>query len=72
MDVALQVVTIFAATRGYLDDVSVETIKTWEDGLHSYIHTHQKTILDQINSGCKLGEIEQKLEQVITEYKARS
>ena len=38
MSVAQQSLSIFAADRGYMDDVEVEKIGSFEEALHSYFH----------------------------------
>ncbi|MED2970868.1 F0F1 ATP synthase subunit alpha [Fictibacillus sp. B-59209] len=54
--VELQVASLFALTRGYLDDVAVEDVTRFEEELHAYMETNAKDVLDQIKTTGKLPE----------------
>ncbi|MCK6259206.1 F0F1 ATP synthase subunit alpha [Fictibacillus sp. WQ 8-8] len=54
--VELQVASLFALTRGYLDDVAVEDVTRFEEELHAYMETNTKDVLDQIKTTGKLPE----------------
>jgi F-type H+/Na+-transporting ATPase subunit alpha len=68
MNVSLQVVTLFAATRGYLDEVAVEKIGAWERGFHKELASSSKQILNDIKEGKKLKNIEADLIAVLKSY----
>jgi len=48
MPVEEQVVSIFAGTGGYLDDIPVADVKRFETELHEYVRTRHPVILDTI------------------------
>ena len=43
-----QVVTLYALTKGYMDDVPVEKIKEFENGLIDYTEIHAKTFYKNV------------------------
>jgi F-type H+-transporting ATPase subunit alpha len=43
-----QVAIIFAATNGYLDNVVIEKVRQYEDGLYPFLETQHATVLSQI------------------------
>jgi F-type H+-transporting ATPase subunit alpha len=47
----LQVVSLYAASKGYLDSVAVVDVKTFEQKLHSYMSTHAQSALEMISKG---------------------
>jgi F-type H+-transporting ATPase subunit alpha len=60
---ALEVLSIWAVTNGYTDDVPVNEILRFESEYHSYITTHNKKLVDMLASGQKVSE------EIITELK---
>ena len=42
MDVELQVVSIYAGTKGYFDSLKVEAVRDFEKGLHEYLKSEYK------------------------------
>jgi len=72
MPVAQQVMIIYAATNGYLDDVPVEQVRTWEYGFHDYITAQQPQIAEAIRRSGRLEEdTVAELVAAIKEYKQR-
>ena len=71
MDVALQVVIIFAATNGFLDAIPVEKIAFWEEGVLRALPTEKAALLQKIRSGGKLKEIEGEMAEFLTAYNKR-
>ena len=70
MEAANQVVSIFAASEGYADDVELADIARFERELLDYVHSSYPEIKDQIMTGKKLSaEQLEKLRSVITEFK---
>ena len=51
-----QTLVIFAATKGYVDDVDVGQIGTFERGLIDFFETNHKDILDELRSVKKLDD----------------
>ena len=41
-----QIISIFAGTKGYLDDVPVEDVKRFEAGLREYVHSRHQDLID--------------------------
>ncbi len=48
MSVEQQVLIIYAATKGYLDDVALDKVAAWEDGFHRYMSSNHPEIVDEI------------------------
>ena len=70
MDAADQVVSIFAASEGYADDVELADIARFEKELLDHVHSSYPEIKDQIMTGKKLSaEQLEKLRSVIAEFK---
>lgn len=53
---AFQVLSIWAVTNGYLDDIAVEDVLRFEKEYHEYVKTHDKKILETLSSGKKVDE----------------
>ncbi|MBI88485.1 MAG: F0F1 ATP synthase subunit alpha [Candidatus Marinimicrobia bacterium] len=71
MDVEKQVAIIFAASKGHLDDLSVDQISEFEYGLFEYLDANAKDSLDSIvKDGVISDEAEEMLDKAIKEYKA--
>src|SRR5579875_3739642 len=64
-----QVVSLYAGTRGHLDDLAVADIRRFEAELLEDVRSRQKELLSGIREGGALPE--EQLEQVIGEFKAR-
>lgn len=70
LTVSKQVVSLYAVTRGYLDDVEVEDVKVWEKELLVYFESQKKNILERIVSEKALSEeLETLLKKAIEEFK---
>ena len=70
MEAADQVVSIFAASEGYADDVELADIARFEKELLDHVHSSYPEIKDQIMTGKKLSaEQLDKLRSVIAEFK---
>jgi len=72
MPVEEQVVVIYAATNGYLDDLDVRLVGAFEKGFLEYLRAEQPDILGEIRSSGDLSEaVEEKLKQAVETYKER-
>src|SRR6202048_3342662 len=72
MDVDLQVVSIYAGTRGHFDSLRVEAVSDFESGLHQFVKTERPEILSAILSTGKLEKAtEESLAAAIVEFKER-
>ena len=70
LTVGEQVVTVFAGVRGYLDDVELDKIKSFEKDIIEQIKNEKPEILENIQSTGKLDDdTEKSLVQIIEEYK---
>jgi len=70
MSLGKEVVIIYAVTNGYLDDVSVEKITTWETDFHRFIGTNHPEIEQRINDEKEIKpDIEEVLKAAIREFK---
>jgi F-type H+-transporting ATPase subunit alpha len=69
MAVENQVAIIYALTNGYLDDVDVAQVRTWERDFHVYLRTTHPEILDGIRTARDLtGDNEKALVEAIRRY----
>lgn len=55
-----QVVVIFAAVKGYLDTLALDTIQAWEAAYLEYIHQSKSKLLDSIATEKKITEDSEK------------
>ncbi|HEX8220544.1 MAG TPA: F0F1 ATP synthase subunit alpha, partial [Chloroflexia bacterium] len=54
LKVAQQVSIIYAVTNGYMDDVPVEQIRSWEEQFHSFMGTAHPEVLETITTEKRL------------------
>lgn len=72
MPVEKQIVSIYAGTKGYLDDLPVEKVREFEEGLHEFIELSHPDIYEKLKEEKVLSEeLEKKLSDTITEYKKK-
>jgi F-type H+-transporting ATPase subunit alpha len=65
-----QVVLIFAGTNGYLDDLKVEDIRGFEDGLYRYLDSAQTALLKDIVEKKTLDDdLKNRIKAALKEYK---
>jgi len=65
-----QVILIFAGTNGYLDDLKVEQIKSFEIGLYKYLDSAQSALLGDIVTRKTLDDdIKGRINAALKEYK---
>lgn len=70
MPVEKQVVSIFSAIKGFLDDIPVEDVKRFEEELLTYIDNHHSEIFETIRETKDLtDETQENLKKVIEEFK---
>ncbi|MDO4582827.1 MAG: F0F1 ATP synthase subunit alpha [Planctomycetia bacterium] len=69
MHVTDQVLSIYAATRGYLDKVPVSRVQEYEAKMLEYIHTSEQGLWDKITEVGKLEpEIEREIQRVLNQF----
>jgi F-type H+-transporting ATPase subunit alpha len=56
LDVAKQVIVIFAGVRGFLDEIEVSRVRDFESGLLSYVEAKDPKIFGEINNGEKMSD----------------
>ncbi len=70
MPVEQQVMSIYAVTNGFLDDVDVSAIREWERGFHEFVGAQFPQVGERLRSEKVLSkEIEADLKRAIDEYK---
>ena len=70
MTVAEQVISVFTGVRGYLDDLDLNKIKTFEKNIIERIKSEKPEIIDSIEQSGKIEEdTEKTLSQFIESYK---
>jgi len=70
MSVEKQIAIIFAASRGHLDDLSIEKVSVFEKEMLEYLEENSRTILDSITKEGKITDDNEKLlESSILEFK---
>ncbi len=50
MHVIDQVMSIFAGTRGYLDDVAVQEVHNWEEAFIKFMHERRQEVVDELDA----------------------
>src|SRR5246127_82825 len=62
---------LFAGTQGYLDDLKIEQIRAFEDGLYQYLDSGQKQLMDELTQKKSIDDdLRNKLHAALKEYKA--
>jgi F-type H+-transporting ATPase subunit alpha len=68
MHVGLQVAIIYAATKGYLDNVEVSQVLAFEKGLAEHLNAKYAPVLAKIEQRAKLADVEGDLKKAIEEF----
>src|SRR5579863_9201798 len=67
-----QIVIIFAGTKGYLDDLPVESCRKFEEGLYAFVDNAHRGLYEEIRTKKALDDaLRTKVVAVIDEFKAR-
>jgi F-type H+-transporting ATPase subunit alpha len=67
-----QVTVIWAGTNGYVDDVPLENVKKFEQGLLSFMENAKASLLEKIRERRELSdELREELKVAVTEFKER-
>jgi F-type H+-transporting ATPase subunit alpha len=70
MSLGKQSSILYAVTNGYLDDVPVEKVLSWEENFHRFMETSHPEIEKKINAEYEIKpETENLLKAAITEFK---
>ncbi len=71
MDVAEQIVSLYAGTRGYLDDIPVAKVREFENGLLTFLRDRKPEVSQKIRDVADLTtEVEEMIKSTITAFKA--
>ncbi len=66
-----QTISIFAGTKGFLDDVEITKVSAFEKAMHEYFQTSGKAIWDQLNNDLAINdELGTKLVDALNNFKA--
>jgi len=72
MRVGLQVVSVFAGTQGFLDNLQVDAIRPFETELHQYMTDERAELIDRLEKAAKFDEaLSGDLKKAISEFKAQ-
>jgi F-type H+-transporting ATPase subunit alpha len=72
MAVEYQVVSIYCATKGFLDDIAVANVRQFDRELQQYLRSKWPTLMDNLkNRGELTEEISKELEMAIKEFKGK-
>jgi F-type H+-transporting ATPase subunit alpha len=73
MDIDQQVMVIFAATQGFLDDVPVTRVQEFQNSFLQYVDASAPTLRQTLAAKPELTkEVEEQLRQTLTDFKSRS
>jgi len=65
-----QVIIIYAGNNGFLDDLEVEQIRSFEDGLYKYLDSVQSALLNDIITKKTLDDdLKKRIDDALNEYK---
>jgi F-type H+-transporting ATPase subunit alpha len=71
MPVEFQIMSIYAVTNGYIDDIPVDQVREWELGFHDFMRTRYAQVGEGIRTTKQIGkeDVEPQLKKGIDEYK---
>ncbi len=70
MNVIDQVISIFAGTRGHMDEIEPKDVPSFEKGLLNYFQTSGKPIWNELSEKRDIKAVEKKLEEAIKTFKS--
>jgi len=72
LDVSDQVISLFAATNGLLDEVPVEKIKSYEEAMYKYIKSNHKKLRDELEDKKEITDkLAEELKNAIKEFNTK-
>jgi F-type H+/Na+-transporting ATPase subunit alpha len=67
---AFEIMSIWAVTNGFVDDIPVEKILEFEKQYHAYVQTHDKKLIETLSEGKKIApEVTEQLKKITTAFK---
>ncbi len=71
LSIAEMAISLFAANEGYLDDIAVNQVVSFEAGLHHYMAANQADLMAKVNAEAGWNdELESAFHDVLKDYKA--
>ena len=68
MQIGLQIASIFAVTKGYLDKRDVSRVGEWEKGMHEYLLARYPQVAEKLEKRSKLEDVQGDLVKAIEEF----
>jgi F-type H+-transporting ATPase subunit alpha len=65
-----QIISIFAGTRGFMDDIPVTSVRAFEAGLLEYFNTVAKPVRDELAASLDIKKVEKKMEEAVKAFKS--
>ena len=70
MRVGLQVVSVFAGTQGFLDNLQVDAIRSFEEAMHQWMLDNRAELIDRIEKASKFDDaLANELKAAVSEFK---
>ena len=70
MRVGLQVVSVFAGTQGFLDNLQVDAIRSFEEAMHQWMLDNRAELIDRIEKASKFDDaLANELKGAVSEFK---
>jgi F-type H+-transporting ATPase subunit alpha len=70
LSIAEMAFSLFAVDQGYLDDIPLDKVQDFENGLHGYLRDKAKDLFDEINkTGDYNDNVAEKIKKVIEDFK---
>jgi F-type H+-transporting ATPase subunit alpha len=70
MRVGLQTASIYAGTKGFLDNLAVDAVRPFEAALHQYLVDEHAGVVDRLETATKFdAELEGEIRKAITDFK---
>jgi F-type H+-transporting ATPase subunit alpha len=71
MDIALQIASVFAGVKGFLDDLRVEAVLPFETTLHKYLTSQKAALLGEVRKAPKMtDDVDKALRAAVGEAKS--
>ncbi|HEY2325564.1 MAG TPA: F0F1 ATP synthase subunit alpha [Thermoanaerobaculia bacterium] len=68
--VGLQTASVYAGTKGFLDNLNVDAVRPFETALHQYLNDEHLELLDRLETASKFDEkLEGDLRNAVTDFK---
>jgi len=70
MRIGLQVLSVFAGTQGFLDNLQIEAIRPFEEAMHQWMLDNRAELIDRLEKASKFDDaLASELKGAITEFK---